>query len=245
MTDPSRLHALADGQIEASERAEVERELQQDPSAAAEYRSILLMKQVMRTKLSAPESETVWKACVGRLDEIDRTKRAESFVTRYAWALCGVFLLAILFGGLSSRMNGDRVQTGDVARYVSSLVPVPGVGAVRNDVAQDMLREAMGRTPETVRLQGIQVTGVAEATVEGRRVFSLRVQDAQGPMALVVIPGVSYVEGTEAVGTEGFFRGQIDRMNCVAWSDRGAAMLLIADRPQESLQQVAARICVR
>src|SRR5690349_7885295 len=103
MTDPKQLHALADEELTPAEASVVRESLKHDPQAAAEYSAILNLKDIVRSNALQHSDEEVWKACVRRLDGIDKTRRVEGFVGRYAWALCGAMFLFILSGRAAMR----------------------------------------------------------------------------------------------------------------------------------------------
>jgi anti-sigma factor RsiW len=243
MMDLMRLHALADGEVTPAERAEIEAQLATCERSSQEYQAIVKFKRSLSGRSVDADTTELWKHCVRRLDDMDRAKTAESFVTRYAWALCSVFFLVILAGGILNRSNPDTVRTGDVARYVASLVPVPNLAPTSPNSARAFVEDAVGEPAVQLSLDRVVVTGAAQANIEGRRVVSLRLRDEMGDVALVVIPNAKHVEGTERKSDGGFAEGQIEGMNCVLWNDCGAMMMLVADRSTGELQLLASRIC--
>jgi anti-sigma factor RsiW len=99
------LHALADGELDKGEAKLLREALRDDPQAQAEYEVILNFKEMVVQQSVRHEAEDCWKACQVRMNEIDRSRRVESFVGRYAWAMCAVFFVLIL---------GSRFMVNDV-----------------------------------------------------------------------------------------------------------------------------------
>ena len=122
MKDILQLHALADNQLDPNEAAQVQAALQKDPELMAEYHAVLSIKDCLQSKVSSVTCDETWRTCVGRLNEIDRTRRVEGFVGRYAWALCGVFFLFIVYGGISNRgkVGTASMETADLAHMMTN-----------------------------------------------------------------------------------------------------------------------------
>ena len=238
MIDPLKIHALADGELPAEEMAALREQCAGCEKSAAELQAIKNVKALMANAEPVSCDET-WKACVKRLNEIDKTKRIENVVGRYAWGLCGIFFIAIAFGGYSSRTNANgTVRSGDVPGMVSGLIPFASYrGGDSPQAAQKWIAENMRDMPmpdPRIHLIKAEIGNSRDGHRMGR--FTLR--DDKGEMALLVIYGVSRVSGLEG---EGVYRhGMIDDMPCVAWSSDNKALLLIGDRSDEDLQAVAA-----
>ena len=77
MIDPLELHAYADGQLDKADRDRVARQLETDAASKAELDSIVALKQFVSAKCEAVECKEEWRKCVGRLNELDKSKRAE------------------------------------------------------------------------------------------------------------------------------------------------------------------------
>ncbi len=95
MIDPLALHALADGEISMSEALRLTRDVEAEADVVAELRAIEFRKLLMKEKVEE-RSDQAWRRC--RAADIDKARRVEGFVGRYAWALCSVFFLVIFTG---------------------------------------------------------------------------------------------------------------------------------------------------
>ena len=102
MIDTELLHALADDELSADDRRKVEADLAQDPEAAKVLSSILAVKQAIASHVKPVECEDEWQRCRKRLDEMDKARRTEAFVGRYAWVMC-TGLFAFIVGAILER----------------------------------------------------------------------------------------------------------------------------------------------
>ncbi len=82
MIDRNDLHALADNELSSEEQASLLRELESDANARVEYQNIVAMKTALKQSSTSPECGELWNRCQARLNELDKTKRVESFVGR-------------------------------------------------------------------------------------------------------------------------------------------------------------------
>jgi hypothetical protein len=244
MIDPLEIQAFADGELSAEDQARVGKLIASDEQASAKLLELQSLKSCLQSKTEKIDSEDVWSRCVSRLDEMDRTKRVEGFVAKYAWGLCSLFFLVILAGGLFNRMNRHTVGTAEVATYVAGLGPSSG-----------SLDPKVAQTEKALRvllkdIQSSQATGRAEVirqreglTRDGRPVVCFDMRDAKGFMSLLLISGVATIEDLEPIeGTDGMAKGMIGRSNCVTWTDDGNALVLIGDRSYKDLRATAERI---
>lgn len=238
MIDPIELNALADGQLTSEEANRVRSAMEADSKARVEYAAIVLVKRIVREKTSAPEHHDAWRACVGRLDELDRSKRAETLVTKYAWAFCGVFLVAILVGGMNKRAtHSDTVNIADLSRIVTSLTPrkspPPAAEAARNR----WLDQLLGQARRSVDPNRMEIIGYTNGTLDDRPVTHFALRDSSGPLALLVIPGT--VGNKDPQGEKVFHLGHLQGMNCVVWTDRNVTLAVVADRTHQELVRAA------
>ncbi len=123
--DPMTLQALIDGELPPEEH-----------DAALETANMTLKLQVcctpniLASKKPSEPSPTVdiphdgWKRCVKRLDDIDRSRKAERFVTKYAWAMSLCVFLLIVGAGSWNRLTGQHMGAGDVSHMASLLSPL-------------------------------------------------------------------------------------------------------------------------
>lgn len=240
MIDHLKIHALADGELSAAEQATLREQIAACEKSTAELQAIKNVKALM-AGAEPVNCEETWKACVKRLNEIDKTKRIENVVGRYAWGLCGIFFIAIAFGGYSSRTNSNgTVRSGDVPGMVSGLTPFSSFksGGSQHD-AEKWLSENLNNVPmpsSNLRM----VRALVGNSTDGHRMAKLTLRDEKGELALLVIFGVDRVSGLEGDGS--YRHGRIDEMRCVAWSYQNNALLLIGDRSDEDLQDIASTV---
>lgn len=246
MIDPTELHAYADGEATPEERLRVEEALRSSDRDAAELQGIHALKECVLTHATPIDNEEGWKSCVQRLDEIDKSKRIEGFVSRYAWGLCAVFFFIILGGGMITRNSRSTVRTGEVARYVSSMSGFPDLGRPEVSEVKRWLGQEAPAVENTIQPERMQIMGRASAIIDNRRVVKLNLLDARGPLALVIVENAQAVEGVERMGGQGSYgQGSIDQLNCVTWSLNGCSLILIGDRSHDQLRDIASMIRIR
>jgi hypothetical protein len=243
MIDPLALHALADGELEKAEAQRLRHEVEGDTQAAAQLRSIESLKLLLKEKTQQPECGKEWRTCVGRLNELDKARRVEGFVGRYAWALCSMFFIAIVTGGLLGRSGGDRtVQTADLGRLASTLVPAR---APHNAAPSEMDRWVdyhLRRARLSMDPSRLQVMAVAQGEMDGQRVVRLTLRDPSGDLALLVLPKPLSTAGLQPIRGTGYYAGSVDSLNLVAWGADERSFVLLSARRHESLQAIAERI---
>lgn len=246
MIDPIELHALADGEVTPEERRAIEAALSASPPAQAEYRAIVELKQVLRTSVAPIECRQEWKACVGRLNEIDKARRIEGFVGRYAWGLCGSFFVAIVAGAMLTRTpDSSRVQSADLARMVSNLVPTRMPKASSNGEMDRWVDSLLGQARRSIDPNRMQVRGAATGYLDGRPVTRLTLRDGMGDLALIVVSDVLPLENMPEIQRDrGYRQGHIMGMNCVVWSDGRNTLALVGDREVERLADTASRLTI-
>lgn len=240
MTDPKQLHALADEELTPLEASALRETLKADPQAAAEYSAILNLKDIVANNSLKHSDEEVWKGCVRRLDAIDKSRRVEGFVGRYAWALCGTMFLFILSGRYAMRnVEGDAARTQDLARMFGTSRPVDGqklaetkmysslVEAVRTSLDRDEIEVGQGRF----------------GSVRDFPAARYPLRDRRGDLMLTQIQGTLSLEDTAPLSSNpGMEASVLDRANCVVWHKNNQTWILSGDRPLEQLSQVAERL---
>jgi hypothetical protein len=246
MINPLDLHALADGELEKGEAAQLRQALKNDSEAKAEFEAILNFKDVLKEKPLTYQSEETWRACVKRFNQIDRTKKVESFVGRYAWAMCGV-VFALIVGGryMVKDVRGESARTADLER----LLPGRGAQTAEDPAIEQQFKEILSRAATVTDpnpVKGLQVTtGQFQGIPAGR----FRLRDAEGTMVLFVIHGDVNFEDVEPDPTHPDMQtGLLTSpaapygMNCAIWHSNGFTMALGGDRSSEELEAVAGRI---
>lgn len=242
MIDKTEIHALADGELSPEDAARVEAQVNQCPESLAEYKSLVALKETSRRLADTVTCEETWRKCQGRLAEIDRTRRVESFVGRWAWGFCSVFLALILGAGLLNRANSNPLHSADVARMMSSLGPSSSQTPAAPEQMRNWLR---GFAPGTIQLDRVRVVAAAEGVIDNRHVARLTLKDAQGYANLVIIPEVNEIADLQASDApEGYCYGRVGEVPCVAWTESGYAFIVLADRSPQDLLGIAQGIRV-
>jgi hypothetical protein len=244
MIDRNDLHALADNELANEQRAALLAQLESDPQAQAEYRSILAMREALKSKLESPETEVLWQKCRSRFDELDKTRRVESFVGRYAWGICGLFFVAILFGGVLNRAIGKRVQPNEVAGYVASLSPV-SVPRTQNQAELDpALKQVVGET-FIRRPNRMLVTAVGQNSTPGERTSYVQLADEFGKVAVVALHDVTKVDGLYAYESDpNYFCAKLDGLNALFWKrEDGKICMVVGQRDYNELYGIVQAMC--
>lgn len=240
--NPLDLHAYADNQLTAEERNRVKSEIEANPAAKAELAAIVSLKGMVAERCEVQTCEVTWKRCVGRLDEIDKARKVESFVGRYSWALCGLVALAIVGGGVFNR-GSSAVASGDVARYASLLQSSPAstsglspqTQAFREAIEAGLTRQQSEDRPT--------ILSATEVVRDGRTMMMLRLADPQGSLTLMSLPGAKLGEGMEPIPGTRFHAGMMGAVNCVAWETSGSLRVVAGNRPYAELVKVADKYC--
>jgi anti-sigma factor RsiW len=247
MSEYLDIHALADGELAQPDRAAMEQRVAADPNLRRELEAVTELKQTVKTKVDAATCHKTWANCTQRLKELEKKRKAELFVGKYAWAMCCTIFALIIGAGLMNRnFGGSQVGTGDVARMMASLAPFSQ--RVPNNNVQDMgqwLKDLAG-APVTVETSGLRPLAHSQGVVDERMVNVFQMADNAGPLTLIVINGAERVNGCEPmVGHSEYSAGMIGRTNCVSWTDSKVGLILVGDRPHEQLGLIAERIRIR
>lgn len=238
MIDTELLHALADDELSADDRRKVEADLAEDPEAAKVLSSILAVKQAIASHVKPVECEDEWKRCRRRLDEMDKARRTEAFVGRYAWVMCTGLFAFIVGAGILQRSSGEpRLGAKDLAQMSASVSPVSLTGGIDR-----WLGRLFGKSPK-IEQGSLQVVQRLQGMYNGRPVAQLNFTDSKGPLTLLVIGGNVALEGATLVD-EQHVAGQFGQANYVAWRDSGLFLLLAADRSPAELLQIAEQLRV-
>jgi hypothetical protein len=232
MNDWLEMHALADGHLTGEDRESALRLAECDAACRAELESVQTLKSVLRSKISAQTCARTWSRCMDRIEELERTRRVEKLVGRYAWGLCSIFLVVICCAAILNRMAGPSdLRSGEVAQILS------GLSASRAAPSQpEDLRKWIEDAPLALDIGKLQVRGGFEQIRGGRQCASYFLEDGKGPSVLLVVRGVNMVEGVEPVVGHGrYSAGRVADFNFVFWSDRGFGMFVVGKRPSEDL----------
>jgi hypothetical protein len=241
MIDPLELHAYVDGELGKEEQARIRQQLDKDPESLREVERIRNLKQALRTHVAAPDCRSEWNRCSARIKELQKTRRTERFVTRNAWALCGVFFLAIVAGGYLNRStaNGSTVQNADLARMVATLAPVGGPRSQAPHEVELWMDSMLGQARQSIASSRLDIRGAATGMVDGRRITRLACTDAKGDFSLVVVDGILDASNLPSHSDPRFKIAKIQGVNCVLWTDGRSTLCLVADRSYDDLVKLA------
>lgn len=245
MSDWLEIHALADEQLDAAEKKRVEDRVAGCAESQKELHAIKSVKSALSSRCDTIDCRATWSRCVKRLDEMDKAHRIESFVGRYSWALCSLFLVFIFGAAMFNRFGGGpRVNASQVPGMAASMAPY--LFAPRSQSRSDVVEfqdKAVGRAP--VRLQpaesmpSVQVVRGASVFIDGRHHVRIDMLDSGRPVTLVAIQGAK-LEGVDPVpGRDGLSQGQVNGRNCVAWIDGDYTVLLMGDESIAELCNLA------
>lgn len=245
MSDFLEMHALADGQLEGEAKALAESRLQ-DPAFRAEFEAVRQLRSVLQSRVAPDPAPPVWAACVSRLDEIDKRKRVEGFVGKYAWGMCSIIFALIISAGLMNRYNGRDVATGDVARLAAGLAPFSRSVTSQPTDMRSWIQDVSHGAPLQLDSGSLRIVSYAQSIEGDRYITVLYCADGAGPVNLVIVKGANRITGAEPMlGHSPYFAGQIQDSNSLSWTDAGFAFTLIGRRPHEELNRIADGIRVR
>ncbi|HMS54063.1 MAG TPA: hypothetical protein PKA27_01560 [Fimbriimonadaceae bacterium] len=233
MSDRLDIHAYADGELGTNE---FESRLN-DPTVQAELDSIRAVKSAV-SKLESVNDKEAWQSCVSRLNEIDRAAKVNTFVGKYAWAICSVFFVFIFGAAILNRVQpNNRIGTGDLAYMASSLSPLAGSGG-----NTQRYLEQLGGTRPALNPEKLTVNGAAYAVINGRPVTRFDLMDAEGPLVLLVTRA-DELDGFEQKDPGECYRwSTVNGRRCLSWCEGGYAVALFGDRDANSLEGAAALI---
>lgn len=229
MKDYSLIHAYIDGQLSPDERAKVESWIKEDPRAQAEMECIHSLKGALKRHCEPMACEEVWAKCQGRLGELNRKSSIESFVGRWAWGLCSIFIVAIMSAAFMNRGN-PQIRSTDVMS--ASLAPLSAPQSQATVDQRRWLRDlAIPLEPEAVK-----VDGAYEGEMDGQRIIRLDIRDSEGPLQLFVASCREFTDGTD---TQQYGVVRVSDVNGLTWSQSGMSYLLVGPRSSQALQAVA------
>jgi|GEM_PF-1451129 len=238
MIDRLDLHALADGELPEERRKELLAELANDPQATAELHAIQTLKATLQSKAETPDTDALWSRCQDRLGEIEKTRRVESFVGRYAWGICGAFFLAIVVGGVFNRVGVKSVKANEVAGYVAGLTPIPVPPSQSDREIAPMLKQVIGEAFKS-KPSKMQVVSVSRSTVPGQRIGCVQLSDAFGIVSVMALPDVQGVDGVWPYESDEDFRcGKVDGMNALFWNEEGMICMVVGQRSYDELHSI-------
>jgi hypothetical protein len=239
MKELQDLHAFADGELTLEETRTVRVWIASDPIAQEELNSISNLKDFLRDQSSRHTADDCWKVCVKRLNELDRSRKVEWFVGKYAWAVCaGLFLVVIGGRYVASDTKGETVQAADFGFFhTSHQAPSPQLQRLFDQI----LAESRANR-SNVRVYNVQVGQMKDTAVE-----KCTLVDDHGALSYFVAQDVFQLDGaSELTQGSGLWGGIVPRagdstqpLNYVMWLDGGTSHVLIGPRSIEDLGQAA------
>lgn len=243
--DPIDIHALADGEMDRATAADLRERIKADPSAQAEHDAILNLKDLIKIHSLKYECDETWKICVGRLNELDRAKKVQGYVGKYAWALCGVLFVLILGGRYAVKdVRGDSARATDLARiFVGGQSSQTPMSPDEQRYVHQILSRAKGAITNLRMLHG------SSGMMDDVPVNCYRLQDNSGLLSLYDISANVNFEDTDKIPTmPNLSAGVIasadstKHINCVVWSNEGHTLVLSGPRSVEALESVATEL---
>ena len=231
MSDWLDMHALADGQLDGKAKSEAERAAGDDAHLKAEYEAVHSLKRVL-SKVESADCSSAWSSCVRRLNDVDRAEKVTSFVGRYAWGLCSIFIVVILGAAVVNRMNPSRLAAGDLAYMASGLSPLGG------STSPQRVLEEFGAVKPLVAPERLTVLGAAKGFFNGSPAVRYDLQDGNGAMMLIITRGEGVI-GCEQMESSCYQTSRVGNGYLVTWCDGGYTMALIGDRNPDALCSAA------
>ncbi len=233
MIDRLDIHAYADRELSPEEIAKLGDQISGSPEASRELQAIQALKYCLQTKLSTEECNAMWKQCQGRLDELDRAKKAEFYVSKYAWAICSILFLVIVGGGLFNRYRGG-IGLSQVASLNSEFLPMATPRVSNPEHLRDWLGDQTGQRTRLFIDPSTVVWAAYSDQPEMGRIVRFRLRDGDGLVDLTIVPNVERVSGAQPIGN-GMMAGQINGRNCVVQFGPGVAVFWTGDRDFQQL----------
>ena len=241
MSNWQKINSLIDNEVSSAERAELESEISSSPELQSHFESAKAVKNVVSKHCAPIGCEATWGACLSRLDEIDKAKRVNGFVGKYAWAICSVFFLVILGAATFNRMTGyKRIRSGDIAQMVSGLAPISVPSRSNSSEMTKWFADQLSGSQVPIQPLALEVTRAARGKVNGHPILCLDMKDGSGPVCLAIVKDAHEVEGTSQVSSSPkYFYGRSGNMNFVTWTEGDYSLLLLSDRPVRNLLPIA------
>ena len=236
--DPTILHAVIDGELEPHEYAAALEAINDDPSASLLHTEFRRLKTAVGSLPTVDVPQGVWRTCTRRLDELDRNRKAERFVTRYAWALSASVFMLILGAGSWNRFTGQHLGAGDVSHMASVLSPFDRAGKPDTANVGKWLQDRVG--PVSLNNLAVRPPVSAEyGQAAGTPMARLILADPQGRMALYIWRGSDPVDGFVPLHGGPLSSGRMLNQNCVAWIQSDCHLVLVGPRDVDDLAKVA------
>lgn len=245
MNDWLDIHAYVDNELDGDAKKRVEDRLEQSAECRAEYEAISTLKVVVTSKCGSVECTEVWKKCQGRLTEFDKTRRVETFVGKWSWAMCSAFFLMIFGAAMYNRANGGGLRASDVTRLSSSFIPISAPRSQDQNTKTQWVRQILDR-PSTTLPERLIITSAAEGSIDGHHAARVNFVDERGTLSLFVVEQTDRLDDVEQMdGHSSYYLAKLNDAYCVNWTDGNRALLLVGKRTPEELSQIADRFFSR
>ena len=235
MIDPLQLHSYLDGELSETERKQIESRLETCQASREELAAIQSVKTVLKGRLDTQTCDKTWAACQTRLKEIERVEKSGNFVSKYSWAFAmGVACVVIVGGTISRQSQQGSISTGALAGFVGKSNRMTPEKALSDAISTDVLSRV------DANLSRLQVLNGREVVIEGQVAASLLVQDANGPLQMLVFPTAAKFENLSEVPGTRYSAGETSSMqNAVSFEVNGRSVVLFGQRSPESLMRSA------
>jgi len=234
MMDPIDLHAYVDGELSAGQLTDAKTTIESSANTLREVEAIRSLKTMLREKSEAPEIGGSWRSCVRRLDEIDKARKVERAVNRWAPALCGVLLLGIVGAGLFNlRTHWNAPKSQNLARFIGVSGKAPNSGT-SIDHQERRLQESFASTPTH-----LEVRRITDGLIDGTKVRRFDMRDASGNLQILLVHEQMDFEGMRTLPDYPTVRaGVLGTTNCAARIDGNDTVVVIANRSYKDLAEV-------
>jgi len=230
MSDMHDLHALADGQLNGEQEAQVRERLKTCHVSQAEYQAILQLKQTVGCQCKGISNTEEWAKCRARMDELDRAKKVNTFVGRHAWGLAAAVGLILVSAHVTNRITHKYdVSSGEAsASFMGSRAVTPAVDAE----GQAIIGNRVLRVPRG----SFEIKSMKQGLLEGQPTTLLNLQYGNYPMEFMAIEGA----GTDQAGfsTEPGDNGT----TAVKWTDGNTLFLLVGPQGPREITGVAEKL---
>jgi|GEM_PF-2062449 len=240
MIEPLKLHAYVDGELSEHERAEVLSLLRQSDETKREVEAIQALKTLVADKTPKVSVDSSWQACVRRLDELDKARKVERIVSKYAPAFCSLFFVAIVTGGMISRNHGStntsgRNLTAMLGRMRFDKSPV---NEERQNWLKSLIETSKMSTPDR-----LQIRQADACEIDGMKVQRVVLRDDIGDVTLLLIPRLIEFEGFGSLASDPNLKfGRCWGRNCITRRQGDGTLVITADRSYEDLARLLGQI---